>query len=49
VPPYRLANVLNAFYLYFWYDLVTLQTASFQIALRNFGSWSFLNATTSLF
>jgi len=25
------------------------QTASFQIALRNFGSWSFLNATTSPF
>jgi len=23
--------------------------ASFQIALRNFGSWSFLNATTSPF
>jgi len=25
------------------------QTASFQIALRKFGSWSFLNAATSLF
>ena len=26
-----------------------ISTASFQIALRNFGSWSFLNATTSPF
>ncbi len=26
-----------------------MQMASFQIALRNFGSWSFLNATTSPF